>query len=68
MMTKILIGLALLILAINCMLSASDAVNFVDFLHELLENLGLVVGLVVCFAVALYGFVMIALGIKSLAG
>lgn len=67
-MTKILMGFALLILAINCVLSASTAVDFVDFLHEFLENLGLVVGVAVCFAVALCGFVMIALGIKSLAG
>lgn len=67
-MTKILIGLALLILAINCILSASEAVDFVDFLHEFLEHLGLMVGVTVCIVVMAWGLVMIVSGIKSLAG
>lgn len=66
-MTKILIGLALLILAINCMLSASEAVDFVDFLHEFLEHLGLTVGAVVCIVMMAYGLIMIVIGLKSLA-
>lgn len=67
-MIKILMGLALLISALNCMLSASEAVDFVDFLHEFLEHLGLMVGTAVCIAVAMYGIVMIVSGLKSLAG
>ena len=67
-MTKILIGLALLILAINCILSATEAVDFVDFLHEFLEHLGLMVGVTVCIVVMAWGLVLIVSGIKSLAG